>query len=174
LIGEIARGVRGRVETVLLTSESDPEAIAAQVERCGVTGVQMCAWLDDEARRALRIRIPRTMLMQVVHVTGPSVIDSALAAQQHVDRLLLDSGTLSGPVQELGGTGRTHDWAISREIVDSVDVPVLLAGGLRAENVQQACREVDPFGVDVCSGVRTNGNLDEARLSAFFDALPDV
>jgi len=174
MIAEIAAAVHGRVETVLLTSESDPDAIIAQVERCRVTGVQLCAWLDEDARRTLCIRIPSTMLMQVVHVIDPSAIERAQTAQRHVDRILLDSGTLSGPIQELGGTGRTHDWAVSREIVDSVDVPVLLAGGLHAENVRDACSMVEPFGLDVCSGVRRNGSLDESRLSTFFDALPHV
>ncbi|HLE57951.1 MAG TPA: phosphoribosylanthranilate isomerase [Rhodothermia bacterium] len=174
MIAEIVTAVRRRAETVLLTSESDPDVIMAQVERCKVTGVQLCAWLDEDARRTLRILTPNTMLMQVVHVIDPSAIDRAQTAQRHVDRILLDSGTLSGPVQELGGTGRTHDWTVSREIVDSVDVPVLLAGGLHAENVQDACRMVEPFGVDVCSGVRRDGSLDESRLTTFFDALPSV
>jgi len=71
----------------------------------------------------------------------------------------------------LGGTGRTHDWNVSREIVKEVTVPVFLAGGLRSDNVADAVRTVGPFGVDVCTGVRTNGELDEVKLRAFFAAV---
>lgn len=174
LIASIAEAVRGRTETVLLTSESDPAVVAHQVSRCGVTGVQLCAWLDGDARKDLRERLPETMLMQVVHVIDPSAVERAFSAERHVDRILLDSGSTAGPVQELGGTGRTHDWKVSRRIVQSVRVPVLLAGGLKAENVREACRAVTPYGLDVCSGVRQNGSLDADRLAAFFAALPPV
>ncbi|HUF08424.1 MAG TPA: phosphoribosylanthranilate isomerase [Rhodothermales bacterium] len=170
-ISKIAAAVGDRVETVLLTSESDPATIAAQVTDCGVSGVQLCTWLDDDARKALRGMLPSTMLMQVVHVVDASAFERALSAQRFLDRLLLDSGSPSGPIKELGGTGRTHDWQVSRRIVETVEVPVLLAGGLRGDNVRAAHGEVGPFGLDVCSGVRLNGNLDPARLTSFFDAL---
>jgi phosphoribosylanthranilate isomerase len=88
-----------------------------------------------------------------------------------VDALLLDSGNQSLPVKELGGTGRTHDWSVSRRIVEAAPVPVYLAGGLTPDNVGEAVRRVRPFGVDVCSGVRSGGRLDEARLAAFAAAV---
>ncbi len=77
-----------------------------------------------------------------------------------VDAILLDSGNPSLSTKVLGGTGRAHDWAVSRRIRDSVSVPVFLAGGLNPENVGKAITQVAPFGVDVCSGLRTNGRLD--------------
>src|SRR4029079_9507656 len=106
-------------------------------------------------------------IVQVVHVTGPEAVEAAHSAAPFVDALLLDSGRPNAPVKELGGTGRTHDWSISRTIRESVSVPVLLAGGLRPENVAEAVSTVMPFGVDVCSGVRTDGALDEAKVRAF-------
>jgi phosphoribosylanthranilate isomerase len=105
--------------------------------------------------------------VQVIHVTGT---ESAVEAEQiapHVDAILLDSGNQSLPVKELGGTGRVHDWSLSREIVRSVARPVFLAGGLRPDNVAQAIAQVQPFGLDICSGLRTDGKLDEKKLSAF-------
>lgn len=170
LIATITSAVADRAETILLTSETSPDLIAGQVDRTGVSGVQLCAWLDDNSRSALRHRLPHLMLMQVVHVTDESALARAESGQRHVDRLLLDSGTLVGPIRELGGTGRTHDWSISRRIVDNVHVPVLLAGGLGPTNVWAALGEVQPFGLDVCSGVRTNGSLDDQLLASFFEA----
>lgn len=171
LIAEIAEAVGNRAETILLTSESDPLRIRDQVRQCGVSGVQLCSWLDEPARERLRTLLPATMLMQVVHVVDESSVQQGLSAQNHVDRLLLDSGTLSGPVLELGGTGRTHDWAHSRQIVAGVEVPVFLAGGLNADNVGDAIRSVGPFGLDLCSSVRRDGVLDEDRLAAFMRAV---
>jgi phosphoribosylanthranilate isomerase len=125
-----------------------------------------------EVYPALREALPGIRLVQVVHVSGQESLDYAVSAAQHVDALLLDSGNLNLAVKELGGTGRTHDWAISRQIRDSVSVPVFLAGGLNAGNVAEAVRAVQPFAVDICSGVRTNDKLDELNLAAFFAAIP--
>jgi phosphoribosylanthranilate isomerase len=115
--------------------------------------------------------LPGIKLVQVVHVTGEASVDEARQAAAGVDALLLDSGNPALPVKELGGTGRTHDWSLSRRIVDTVPVPVYLAGGLTPANVGEAVRRVRPFGVDVCSGVRAGGRLDEARLAAFIAAV---
>ena len=97
-----------------------------------------------------------------------------MAIAPHVDGILLDSGNQSLTIKELGGTGRIHDWEISRAIREAVDVPVLLAGGLNADNVVEAIRLVRPFAVDLCSGVRTNGTLDEAKLASFFSRAAGV
>ena len=98
-------------------------------------------------------------------------IDEALAVGPLVDAILLDSGNQSLPIKELGGTGRTHDWNISKRIREAIGVPLFLAGGLNSSNVGQAISEVQPFGVDVCSGVRTDGRLDEVKLRAFFQTV---
>ena len=72
-------------------------------------------------------------------------------------------------VKELGGTGRTHDWSLSRAIREAINVPLFLAGGLKPENVAQAIEEVGPFGLDLCSGVRTDGKLDVNKLTQFVE-----
>ncbi len=119
----------------------------------------------------LRDALPGIGLVQVVHVTGEESIDEALALAPHVDALLLDSGNPSLAVKELGGTGRRHDWNLSRRIRESVDVALFLAGGLRPDNVREAIARVGPFGLDVCSGVRTDGVLDERKLADFMRAV---
>jgi phosphoribosylanthranilate isomerase len=118
----------------------------------------------------LRAALPGIKLVQVIHVTGEPAVDEALAVAPHVDALLLDSGRPGLAVKELGGTGRRHDWTLSRRIREDSPVPVYLAGGLRPENVAQAIAEVGAFGLDVCSGVRTDGRLDPVKLAAFMTA----
>jgi len=98
-------------------------------------------------------------------------VSEALEVGRWVDALLLDSGNPSLRVKELGGTGRTHDWTLSARIVAQSRVPVFLAGGLNSENVLEAIRQVRPFGVDVCSGVRTADELDEDKLERFMSQV---
>ena len=169
-IAEIAATVPPGIASFVLTSRTDADAIVAQQRRCRVNTIQLCDALDDDAYGKLRAALPGIALVQVVHVTGEDALDQARAVAPRVDAILLDSGDPSLPVKELGGTGRVHDWAISRRIVEAVEVPVYLAGGLDAGNVAEAIRRVRPFAVDLCSGVRTDGELDEEKLGAFFDA----
>jgi phosphoribosylanthranilate isomerase len=109
--------------------------------------------------------------VQVIHVTGEESIEEARAVAPLVDALLLDSGNQKLPVKELGGTGRTHDWRLSRRIRDEAGVPLFLAGGLNAGNVADAVQQVAPHGLDLCSSVRSDGRLDAAKLRGFFSAL---
>ncbi len=133
--------------------------------------IQICDRLQPGSFEQLRRALPGVSLVQVIHVTGEESVSEAASVAPFVDAILLDSGNQSLPIKELGGTGHTHDWSVSREITETVRVPVFLAGGLRSENVAGAIRTVGPFAVDVCSGVRTNGELDEVKLSAFFAAV---
>ncbi|MFG0320684.1 MAG: phosphoribosylanthranilate isomerase [Planctomycetota bacterium JB042] len=173
-IGDVARGVPPGVARFLLTSETDPDAIADQQRRLGVDVLQLVDRVEPDVLRALRAALPGVRLVAVVHVTGRPSLDEAVALAPLVDALLLDSGNPDLAVKELGGTGRTHDWEVSAAIVDAVRVPVWLAGGLNPENVAAAAARVRPFGVDVCSGLRTDGRLDEGKLRAFATALDAV
>ncbi|HYN82604.1 MAG TPA: phosphoribosylanthranilate isomerase [Gemmatimonadaceae bacterium] len=170
LITRIVSAVSPAIETFLLTCETSADAIAAQQRRTGAGTLQLVDAVEDGAHRALRAELPDTRIVQVIHVTGEDSVDEALAVAADVDALLLDSGNPKLVVKELGGTGRRHDWALSRRIVDASPVPVYLAGGLNAGNVREAVETVGPFGVDVCSGVRTDGRLDEAKLAQFMSA----
>ncbi|MBC7264836.1 MAG: phosphoribosylanthranilate isomerase [Chloroflexi bacterium] len=174
LIAEIARQLPPAIGSFLLTSRQDAAEIIAQQKRCGVNTIQLCDRLVSGSYADLRAAMPGVALVQVIHVTGWEALDEARAVAPHVNGILLDSGRPSLPVKELGGTGRTHDWAISRRIREEVDVPVFLAGGLRPDNVAEAIRQVRPYGVDVCTGVRTNGVLDEGKLAAFFHSVRSV
>lgn len=171
LIAQLARRVPPGVASFLLTSRQDVAGIVAQQRYCGVNTIQVCDRLVVGGYQELRAALPGVALVQVVHVGGWDALDEALAVAGEVDALLLDSGNQGLPVKELGGTGRVHDWAISRAIREQVPVPVFLAGGLCAANVAEAIRVVRPFGVDVCSGVRRDGALDAEKLMGFFEQI---
>ena len=100
-----------------------------------------------------------------------SSVEEAISIAPLVDGLLLDSGNVKSSVKELGGTGRTHNWDLSRAIVETTQTPVWLAGGLNSENIVDAIEAVSPFGVDVCSGVRSEGRLDEVKLAQFINNI---
>src|SRR5919107_15124 len=171
LIAEIAARVPPPVATFLLTCRQDAASIIAQQRRCRVNTLQLCDRVPVEVYSELRAQLPGVSLVQVVHVRGEESFEEAMTAAPHVDALLLDSGNQSLAVKELGGTGRTHDWRVSRRVAESAGVPLFLAGGLRPENVAEAVATVRPFGLDVCSGVRTGGRLDAEKLRRFFGAL---
>jgi phosphoribosylanthranilate isomerase len=170
LIREIAATVPPGVASFLLTSAQDTEAIIAQQRRAGVNTLQICDRLTGGSYEDIRDALPGIKLVQVIHVIGPESLDEARMVATQVDAILLDSGNQSLAVKELGGTGRVHDWAISRAIRAAIDIPLYLAGGLNADNVAEAIEAVRPFGLDICSGVRADGWLDEAKLGAFMRA----
>lgn len=170
-IARIAAKVPPPIATFLLTSQCSPEAIIAQQRRCRVNTLQLCDYVEVGVYSELRTALPGISLVQVVHVTGPESVEYALRVAPHVDALLLDSGNPNLAVKELGGTGRVHNWSLSRHIRDSVPIPLFLAGGLNPSNVSQAIDAVQPFGLDLCSSVRTDDQLDRQKLHDFFSAL---
>jgi phosphoribosylanthranilate isomerase len=171
IIREVAAWARGRARSFLLTSRTDPAAIAEQVHDLRPDTVQLVDALPEGAHATLRRLAPTVRIVQVIHVRSPADVDDALRLAPVVDELLLDSGNPALAVKELGGTGRTHDWALSARIVRESAVPVWLAGGLRAENAAAAIATVRPHGLDVCSGVRRDGRLNEVRLEGLVAAL---
>ena len=171
LIAEITAELPPAIGSFLLTCKTDPHTIIDQQKRLRVNTIQICDRLQLPSYEILRAGLPGVSLVQVIHVSGAESVDEAVAIAPFVDAVLLDSGNQSLPVKELGGTGRTHDWNLSLQIREAIDVPMFLAGGLKAENVADAIKQVRSFGVDVCSGVRTDGRLDEAKLKSFFAAV---
>ena len=174
LIAEIARSVPASIGTFLLTCKQDVSSIIAQQQFVRVNTIQICDRLVEGSYDDLRDALPGVKLVQVIHVTGNESVEEAIAIAPFVDSILLDSGNQSLAVKELGGTGRVHDWGLSRRIRESIDVPIFLAGGLKPENVSQAIAEVRPFGVDVCSSLRPQGSLDLDLLASFFNAIDQV
>jgi phosphoribosylanthranilate isomerase len=171
LIRDIAETVPPTVATFLLTSETTAQPIIAQQRYCRTNTLQLVDAVPIGVYQQLRDALPGVSLVQVIHVRDEDSLREAVQVSAEVDAILLDSGQPALAIKELGGTGRTHDWAVSRRIRDEVDVPVFLAGGLNPDNVRAGIEQVAPFGVDVCSGLRTNGGLDEAKLTNFMRAV---
>lgn len=171
LIAAIAQQVPPSVATFVLTSETDAEAIIDHYQRTRTTTIQIVDALSQGTYQQIRTALPHVRLVQVIHVLDQRSVEEALRLSEQVDALLLDSGNPNLQVKELGGTGRVHNWNLSKQIVAQAQVPVYLAGGLRPDNVRQAVETVQPYGLDLCSGVRTDGKLDPDKLNSFFEAL---
>ena len=170
-ISAIAATVPKFIGTFLLTSRTESAPIIEHIRRCGTNTVQLVDAVGEHVYQDLRRELPDIRIVQVVHVTGDAAIEEARRIAGRVDALLLDSGNPTLEIKELGGTGRTHDWNRSRQIVESVKCPVFLAGGLNHRNILDAVRQVQPHGVDICTGVRTEGRLDPLKLTDFFAAI---
>jgi len=174
LIAAIAKTIHPPIASFLLTSEQSATGIIEHIKRVHTNTVQIVDELTEGAYVQIREALPHVRIVQVIHVTGEESVEQAIAVQDHVDAILLDSGNPKLAIKTLGGTGNTHDWSISRQLVTSVNIPVFLAGGLNAENVTDAISIVKPFAVDVCSGVRTNGKLDKQKLRAFIAEVKSI
>lgn len=166
-IAEVTAYVPPPVATFLLTSETRADAISAHVRATRPTAVQIVSHIDPAEAAQLAELEPHVRRVQVIHVEGEDALALIPAYAPYVHAFLLDSGRPGAAIPELGGTGRAHDWGISAAFVEASPRPVFLAGGLTHANVAEAIRRVRPFGLDLCSGVRTDGRLDRAELEAF-------
>ena len=167
LIRQIAQVIPPPIATFLLTSETTASGIIKHHSRTNTNTIQIVDLLSDGTYSQIKEALPSVKMVQVIHVIDSKSVDLAIRLSENVDALLLDSGNPNLKIKELGGTGRVHNWKLSRQIRDNSRCPVFLAGGLNPDNVRQAIEEVRPYAVDVCSGVRTNGVLDKNKLSAF-------
>lgn len=159
------------IGSFMLTSETTAESIILHHQQTLTNTIQIVDELKEGTYQQIKAALPSIKLVQVIHIIDENSIDEALRIADSVDALLLDSGNPNLSIKELGGTGRVHNWALSKKIVEQSNVPVFLAGGLNEENVQQAIEQVQPFGLDLCSGVRTNKKLDPYKLEKFFTAI---
>jgi phosphoribosylanthranilate isomerase len=167
LIKQIARSVPPPVATFLLTSETSAARIIEHHHRTRTNTIQIVDSLAEGTYSEIKEALPNVKIVQVVHVIDQMSVELAVRLSESVDSLLLDSGNPNLKIKELGGTGRVHNWKLSREIRENAKCPVFLAGGLNPDNVRQAIEEVEPYAIDICSGVRTNGILDKTKLNAF-------
>jgi phosphoribosylanthranilate isomerase len=167
LIPQIVSTVPPPTATFLLTCRVKADDIIYQILRCKTNTIQLVDRVEREVYSKIQQELPWVKIVQVIHINNKDSVKEAELISPYVDALLLDSGNQSLPIKELGGTGRVHDWSISKTICEIIDKPIFLAGGLNFDNVEEAIRTVRPFGVDVCSGLRTKGRLDEEKLNQF-------
>ena len=171
LIKEIVITVPKNIDTFLLTSETEVSKIIEHHSKVKTSTIQIVDVITQGTHLQLKEALPDVKIVQVLHILDENSIEEAKRMSNYVDAILLDSGNPNLATKELGGTGKIHNWEISKKIVQEVNVPVILAGGLNPNNVVEAMQKVNPYGLDLCSGVRTNGILDPNKLTAFFKAV---
>lgn len=173
LIQNIVTIIPKHIDSFLLTPKTNPYDIIQHQHFTGASCIQLVDAVSIEDYPILRTHLPNVKLIQVIHVRNEESIQEAIKYDKLADMILLDSGNPTLTIKELGGTGRKHDWIISRKIVESVSIPVFLAGGLNPENIHEAIETVNPYGLDICSGVRSNGKLNSEKLSCLIKAIQD-
>ena len=170
-IRKITNWAPNDIKTVLLTSLQNTDELVLQIEYCNPDIVQLVDSQDVETYETLQTIFADLEIMQVVHVIDEDSTLLAKDVSHYVDYILLDTGNPNLKTKVLGGTGRTHNWEISKMIIEHIDLPVFLAGGLNPENIKGAISQVIPFGVDLCSGLRTKGKLDESKVKIFMNKV---
>jgi len=171
LIHAIAKTVPPPIQTFLLTSETTTDNIIEHHKKVNTTTIQIVDALSGREYHKIREAIPNVQLVQVIHVLDEGSIKEAIEISEFVDAILLDSGNPNLPPKVLGGTGKTHNWDLSKKIREEISLPVFLAGGINKDNIKKAIEHVQPYGIDLCSSVRANGQLDESKLEALFNTL---
>jgi phosphoribosylanthranilate isomerase len=159
------------VDSVVVTAPQSINGLAEICERLKPTAIQIHGKKNFEASE-IRERIKDTRLIKTVYVTEDALNETAIEELKTFDAVLLDSFTKG----QYGGTGRVHDWTLSRQIKEAVDpVSVILAGGLNPENVKEAIMAVEPYAVDVASGVEANpGIKDQGKVRAFLENAKQI
>ncbi len=171
LIHDIAKMVPPPIATFLLTSETNSESIIEHYKKVNTSTIQIVDALNDRQYQKIREALPNVKIVQVIHVLDENSIREAVEISSFVDAILLDSGNPNLSTKVLGGTGRIHNWDLSKKIRENISIPVFLAGGINKDNVRQAIDHVQPFGVDLCTSVRTNGKLDKKKLEDVFKTI---
>jgi len=170
--GEIVRELPPFLATVLITYERSFDPLLALLLKCRTPVLQAHGAHDPEVLLRIRRRLPHLKVIKSVNITagmqGDAAVREAGSWQGVADAILLDS--VDPATGGLGATGLTHDWGVSRRVVEECGLPVILAGGLTPGNVHDAIRRVAPWGVDVHTGVEVHGHLDRNLLALFIAA----
>ena len=163
-VNRLVKYVPPFVTPVLVTHFTSPDAIAALAVATKIRTLQLQGGILPEDIARIRKKIWNVTIIKAIHVVSERSINIAKQYSEVADMILLDSVT----EDRLGGTGITHDWSISARIVREVNIPVILAGGLTPDNVEEAIRVVNPYGVDVNTGVKgKNGGKDPEKVRSF-------
>ena len=159
---DISRALPPSVEAVLVTHIEDIDELERLLQQSGITTVQLHSEIASSSVERLRGRLLYVKIFKSVHVISADSVAYPEAFRKLVDGFVLDS--INVVTDQVGGTGKTHDWSISRQIVMRYpEIPIILAGGLNSENVRSAIEYVHPFGVDVNSGTKGSDGFKDAR-----------
>jgi phosphoribosylanthranilate isomerase len=164
---DISRALPPSVEAVLVTHIKEIDELERLLQESEITTIQLHSEIALSPVESLRGRLPHLKIFKSVNIISADSVAYPEAFAQLVDGFVLDS--INVATGQIGGTGKTHDWSVSREIVMRYpEIPIILAGGLNSENVRSAIERVRPFGVDVNSGTKAaDGFKDPRKMEAF-------
>ena len=154
------------VDSVVVMAPKSIKQLVEVCERLKPSAIQIHGKEQLDSSE-IREKIKDTRLIKTVYVTEDALNETAIEDSKMFDALLLDSFSKG----QYGGTGKVHDWTLSRQIKEAVaPVPVILAGGLKPENVKEAILKVQPYAVDVASGVELSpGVKDHEKVRTFVE-----
>ena len=158
------------IDSVVVTNEYNRNLMLRIAEKLPITTIQLIG--NTQYSQEIREIFPDIHLIKVVYAEPERLIQSALNFSKDYDTILIDTKTKDIP----GGTGLTHNWSLSRKAVTTIHpTPVILAGGLTPQNVEDAVRIVQPHSVDVSSGVEsTPGIKDHSKVETFIKLAKGV
>ena len=159
------------VDSVIVTAPETVEDIVEICETLKPSVIQIHGKKNFVASQ-VRKKVKNTCLVKTVYVKPDILKEENIEELKQFDAVLLDSFTKN----QYGGTGKTHDWTVSKQIKEAVaPVPVILAGGLKPENVKEAILAVNPYAVDVASGVEASpGIKDHNKIHAFVENAKEI
>lgn len=157
---EIADFVNHQCGVSLVTHLTEADKIIELTKFIGNDTIQLHSDISEEEVEKIVKECPGVKLVRLIHVSSDGKVCTDISSMKYADYYLLDSFNLA--TNQVGGTGLTHDWKKSREIIESLDKPVFLAGGLTPENVEEAIRTAHPYGVDVNSGCKNSSGVKDA------------
>ena len=163
---QIVDYVSGKCDVSLVTHLTDAEEIIKLTKFIGNNVIQLHSDIDEEEVRKIKTEIPNVKLVRLIHVSSDGQICTDYRKIKYADFYLLDSFNLK--TNQVGGTGLTHDWKKSSELIKQLNKPTFLAGGLNPDNVKLAIETANPYGVDVNSGCKNEfGKKDAEKVKLF-------
>lgn len=154
------------VSSVLVTHINNSEEISHMIKTIGVTTVQLHSDIDIQGIEKIKFNCPNVKIIKLVHVIDEKSMQQVDFFANSSDAILLD--TINNVTDQVGGTGKTHNWEIDRKIVEHTNAKIIIAGGLNPNNIKEAIHKIKPYGVDVNTGVQNkNGLKDYEKLKEF-------
>ncbi|MBR5662487.1 MAG: phosphoribosylanthranilate isomerase [Bacilli bacterium] len=163
---ELANFAKGKLDVSLVTHLTNADEIIDLTNFIGNNVIQLHSDISEEEVEKIKKTLPNIKLIRLIHISSDGKICTDYKKMKYADYYLLDSFNLK--TNQVGGTGLTHDWNKSRELIKILDKPVFLAGGLNPDNVADAIKIAKPYGVDVNSGCKNSlGLKDKQKVMEF-------
>ena len=162
---EMVNFSKRKIKTVLVTHLINSDKIIELSQFIGNDVIQLHSNIDESEVEKIVKALPNIKLIRLIHISQKGQICTNYKTMKYADYYLLDSFNLE--TNQVGGTGLIHDWNIDRELIEKLNKPTFIAGGLTPKNVASAIKAAKPGGVDVNSGCKLNGIKNERLVKEF-------